>query len=357
MLLILIKKYGIRLSNPEPARTNKMTVKTDANTLRWAVVLLIPVLLSLAVPSLAEEPQSAEIVDRIVAKVNDEIILLSELNNALEAYADNVEAYNFSDDKKQEMLFKLREDVLNQLVEKKLTQQQINTLGIGVDEAEIDSAVERIKTNNFLTDETMRATLADKGMTMAEYRNSLKEQILRARLIDYKVKSNIIITKEDVETYYNEHAQDYAGTARYHLRNIIMKMPESSYEKQDVLVKMQAIQSRLKQGEPFASLAMIYSESPIADNGGDIGLFKLNELDPKIKTAVEKINPGEFTDIIDTDLGYQIFYLEEIVTTEGISLEEATPAIEEKLYKQELNKRFKAWLAELKEEAHIQLIR
>jgi len=324
---------------------------------KWAVLFSVLFLLSFAEPGLTKETEIPEVVDRIVAKVNDEIILLSELNEALESYAGKVNNYSSSDERRQELTFKLREDVLNQLVEKKLSEQQIKELGIRIEDGEIDNAIEKIKESNFFTDETLRKMLAEKGMTLDHYRGKIKEQILRAKLIDYKVKSNIIVTKEDVESYYNDHHKEYSGTSQYHLRNIIMKTPAFSEGKQQVLERMKTILLRLKQGEAFANLAMTYSESPIAENGGDIGLFKLDDLVKNIRDSVEKINPGEFTEIIDTDLGYQIFYLEEIVTTEGITLEKATPSIEEKLYKQELENKFKAWISDLKEEAHIQLIK
>lgn len=304
----------------------------------------------------AEEIELPEVVDRIVAKVNDEIILLSELDEALESYADQVNAQNSSNENKEELMFKLRSDVLNQLVEKKLAEQQIKELGIHVEDTEISSTIERVKQNNFFTDETLRQKLAENGMTMDHYRRNIREQILRAKLIDYKVKSNIIITKEDIQSYYNDHHEEYAGVTKYHLRNIIMQTPGYGEEKQSVLERMETILTRLQQGDAFADLAVTYSESPIAEKGGDIGLFKPKDLDESIGNALEKIKPGEFTDIIDTDLGYQIFYLEEIVTTDGIPLEKASPAIEETLYKQELEKKFKDWISDLKEEAHIQII-
>jgi len=304
----------------------------------------------------AEEIELPEVVDRIVAKVNDEIILLSELDEALESYADQVNAQNSSNENKEELMFKLRSDVLNQLVEKKLAEQQIKELGIHVEDTEISSTIERVKQNNFFTDETLRQKLAENGMTMDHYRRNIREQILRAKLIDYKVKSNIIITKKDIQSYYNDHHEEYAGVTKYHLRNIIMQTPGYGEEKQSVLERMETILTRLQQGEAFADLAVTYSESPIAEKGGDIGLFKPEDLDESIGNALEKIKPGEFTDIIDTDLGYQIFYLEEIVTTDGIPLEKASPAIEETLYKQELEKKFKDWISDLKKEAHIQII-
>jgi peptidyl-prolyl cis-trans isomerase SurA len=336
-----------------------MFLGKKSNRFTWAVfcsALFILSLQELVTTGFAEEIELPQVVDRIVAKVNDEIILLSELDEALESYAGQMGAHNSSGVNKEELMFKLRRDILTQLVEKKLAEQQIKALGIRVEEGEIIGTIERVKQNNFFTDETLRQRLAENGMTMDQYRRDIKEQILRAKLIDYKVKSNIIITKEDVQSYYNDHHEEYAGAAKYHLRNIIMKTPVYGEGKQNVLQRMETVLARLQQGEAFADLAVIYSESPIAENGGDIGLFKPEDLDESIRDALEKIKTGEFTAIIDTDLGYQIFYLEEIVTTEGISLEKASPAIEEKLYKQELEIKFKSWISDLKEDAHIQII-
>ncbi|MBW1894134.1 MAG: SurA N-terminal domain-containing protein, partial [Deltaproteobacteria bacterium] len=127
---------------------------------KWAVLFSILFLLSFAKPVLTQEAEIPEVVDRIVAKVNDEIILLSELNEALESYTGKVNNYSSSDERRQEMIFKLREDVLNQLVEKKLSEQQIKELGIRIEDGEIDNAIERIKESNFFTDETLRKMLA-----------------------------------------------------------------------------------------------------------------------------------------------------------------------------------------------------
>jgi len=324
------------------------------------VMTLLPLVIlslhGLAAPGGTEEIAVPEVVDRIVAKVNDEIILLSELDDALAPYVDQMEARAASGENENKPILSLRRDVLNQLIEKKLAEQQIRELGIRVDDTEVDSAIERVKQTNFLTDEMLRKRLAENAMSMAQYRRSIKEQVLRAKLIDYKVKSNTIITKEDIQSYYDDHYDEYKGVIKYHLRNIIMKTSPFEEENQRVLERMEALLVRLKQGESFSDLAVIYSESPIAESGGDIGLFKPGDLDRTIRAAVEKIKPGEFTDIIETELGYQIFYLEDIVTTDGIPLEKASPAIEEKLYKEELEKKFKEWIADLKQGAHIQII-
>ena len=84
-------------------------------------------------------------MDRVVAVVNDDIIPLFELNQAVKPYVDRIEALGYSLEKKRKMLFKVREDILNQLIDKKLTDQEIKRSKITVSEKEVDSAIERFK--------------------------------------------------------------------------------------------------------------------------------------------------------------------------------------------------------------------
>ncbi len=146
--------------------------------------------------------QSAEVVDRIVAVVNDDIILLSELDESFKPYADRIVALSYSVDEERQALFNVREEILNQLIDQKLTDQQIKRSKITVSSGEIDNAIERLKEANFFTDEELREMLSAEGLTLEEYRNRIKDQILRAKLVNFEVKSKIVITKEDIESYY-----------------------------------------------------------------------------------------------------------------------------------------------------------
>ena len=103
--------------------------------------------------------QEAEVVDRIVAVVNDEIISLFEMNQLLQPYEAKIRNLGYSSEKEREMLFKVREDVLNQLIDQKLTDQETRRFRITVSEQEIDNAIERIKEANFYTDEQLRKAL------------------------------------------------------------------------------------------------------------------------------------------------------------------------------------------------------
>ena len=98
---------------------------------------------------------ASTVVDRIVAVVNEDIILLSELNSRMGPYAERIQQQVPDEDKQQEMLFKVREDMLNRLVDEKLTDQEIKRNDIQVDEAQIDATIERIKSANYFTDEDL----------------------------------------------------------------------------------------------------------------------------------------------------------------------------------------------------------
>lgn len=299
----------------------------------------------------------AEVVDRIVATVNDDIITLSELNAAYASYAEKIRTMNYPAEKEREILFEAREQTLNNLIDAKLSEGEVKRLAISVDEAEIDAAVERIKEKNFLSEEDMRELLKREGVTLEKYREQLKEQILRAKLVDREVKSNIIITREDVEQYYKAHLEEFSNGVRYHLRNIIMKFdPLDEEEKAKQRERMERILLRLKDGESFESLARSYSESSLAEQGGDLGVFNRSDLAPEIRTAVEKAPAGDFTEIVETDQGFQIFLVQEVFGEEITPLDKVFSKIEEKLYNQMMDERFKAWVAGLREKSHVKII-
>ena len=294
---------------------------------------------------------SAEIVDRIVAVVNDDIITLTELNSSLKPYAEKIRSLGYPQDKEQQLLFKVRKDILDHLIDQKIEDQEIKR-------SKVEVSQQQIKETNYLTDEQLRAALAKDGMTMEEYREKIKGQILRTRLVNLKVKSKIVITKEDIKAYYEKHIDEFGGKPKYHLRNIILKVPlfTDTKKKLEIKTKIDDILEELKSGDSFEALAVKYSESPAASDGGDLGEFEFDSLSPQVQKAIEKIKPGEFTPVLDTDLGYQIFFLENIVSAKGKTLEEVTPEIESKLYNETIDNKYRAWIGELRKQSVIKIV-
>jgi peptidyl-prolyl cis-trans isomerase SurA len=304
------------------------------------------------------DTKGAEIVDRIVAVVNDEVITLIELNNTLKPYTEKIQSLGYPQDKEQELLFKVRKDMLDRLINQKIEDQEIKRSKVEISEEQVDKTIERVKETNYLTDEQLRAALDKDGLTLEEYRRKIKDQILREKLVALKVKSKIVITKEDIKAYYEKHIKEYGGKQKYHLRNIIMKVPLflGSEKKLEIKAKMDEILGKLKAGESFKALAAKYSESPTASDGGDLGEFEFDSLSPQLQKAIEKIKPGEFTSVLDTDQGYQIFFIEEIVNTPGKTLEEMSPEIERLLYNESVDKKYQAWIGDLRKESVVKII-
>jgi peptidyl-prolyl cis-trans isomerase SurA len=302
--------------------------------------------------------KSEEIVDRIVAVVNDDVITLSELNVVIKPYVEKIRALGYAPDKEKAMIFKVRDSMLHRLVDEKIEDQEIKRAKIEISDRQVDEAIERIKQTNYYTDEDLRAELSGEGMTMKDYRTRIKEQILRSKLVNLNVKSKIVITREDIKAYFKKHLDKYGGKTKYHLRNIIMKVPgfADSKNRHEIKATMDEILEKLKAGQSFAELAKKYSESSAASDGGDLGLFESDALSPQIRKAIKKIKPGEFTPVLDTDQGYQIFFLEKIVKEPGKPLEAVSPEIERILYEESVNKKYNSWLEGLRKQAVIKII-
>jgi peptidyl-prolyl cis-trans isomerase SurA len=302
--------------------------------------------------------KSAEIVDRIVAVVNDDVITLTELNTLIKPYIEKIRTLGYSPEKEKQLIFKVRESMLNRLIDEKIEDQEIKRAKIEISDEQIDSTLERIKETNFYTDEDLRAGLAKDGLTMKEYRKRIRDQILRTRLVNLNVKSKIVITKEDIKAYYEKHLDKYGGKKKYHLRNIIMTVPSlaDSGKKLEIKAKMDEILEELKAGQSFEALAKKYSESPAASDGGDLGVFEFDSLSPKLQKAIKDIKPGGFTPVLDTDQGYQIFFLEEIVNAPGKSLESVSPEIERILYEESVERKYQTWIEGLRKQAVIKII-
>jgi peptidyl-prolyl cis-trans isomerase SurA len=301
---------------------------------------------------------TAEVVDRIVAVVNQDIILLSDLRDRMKPYTQRIQQQNLDQDRQREMLFKVRKEMLDRLVDEKLTDQEVKRDNIQVDDAEIDQTIERIKAANSFTDEDLRGYLKQEHMSMQQYRDKIKEQILRLRLVNYEVKSRIVVTEQDIEDYYKNHPALYGGKISYHLRNILMQVPgdATDAQKQAIREKMQNIRSRIKDETSFADLAKSYSQSPAAAEGGDIGEFQEETLSPQIREALKGLKAGQTTAVLDTDRGLQLFYVQAIQRSNGKPLKSVKDEIHQKLFNQIVDKKFVSWLDDLRNKSHIKII-
>ncbi|MBU2629788.1 MAG: SurA N-terminal domain-containing protein, partial [Proteobacteria bacterium] len=165
---------------------------------------------------------SAEVIDRIVAIVDDDIVTLVQLNKEAAPYLKNIESSEYSDEKKKQMVQDIHQKILNALVDRSLTQQEAKKYHISVSDTEINNAVENVKKVKSLSQEEFEIALEQEGLTLKEYRENIEKQILQAKLINHAVKSKVIITEAEIKKQYEADADKYAGKKKHHLRNILV---------------------------------------------------------------------------------------------------------------------------------------
>ena len=299
-----------------------------------------------------------ELVDRIAAIVNDDVITLSEWVEAVEPYAGQIRQSLYGPQQRDEVFSRLRQDVLNRMIDQKLTDQESQRLGVVVDESEVDERIDQIMGAQSISEEDLEKALQDQGYTQEEYRHRIKEQMLRMQLINLEVKSKIAITEEEIEDYYDQHKEGYQEQGRYHLRTILVRVSSSATaeESGEALKRIEAAVEAFEAGVEFEGLAQRYSDDITAKEGGDLGLFQIDELSREFRETVRGMKEGEISPIIETPQGYQIVMLEQITHEEGKSLEEAKLQIQDKLYNELVEKKYKAWLEELRERSYIEII-
>jgi peptidyl-prolyl cis-trans isomerase SurA len=317
----------------------------------WAIMVCV------VFSILAAGPLQAELVDRIVAIVNDDIILRSDLEKAMAPMRARLKQSGYSDARIALLLQSEQSAILEQMITDTLTDQQARRHGITVDEAEVDATIARIKQMNNMSDEDLLRMLQLEGMTYEMYRSHLNEQLLRSRIVNREVRSRIVITDEAVRAHYEANRERYAGQTQYHLRHILMRVSSPApAERQQVLAEMKDLYRRLQQEEDFEKLARLYSQAATARDGGDLGLYESRLLAEPVREALQGLQAGQFTDVVETEQGYQLFYVEEVVHAGGRSLEEMRTEIQEKLYTEMVDERFDSWLTALRQRAHIQII-
>lgn len=300
----------------------------------------------------------AELVDRVVATVNDEVVTLSELDAAVDPIARRIRQVDYGPDLEREMLFKARQDVLNSLIDQVLADQEIKRLQVTVEESDVDQFIERLKSEYFLTDAELTRSLESEGYSFEEYRKKIKEQVLWTKLVNVEVKSKIAVTEEEIQRYYDEHSDDYKGLKKYHLRTILLKVPGFEMGEQERMAReeMESIIHEFESGAAFDELARKHSQDKSAAQGGDLGLFTLDQLSAEFRQIVSELEPGRAGPIMRTKQGYQIIMLEEIKEIPGKTFTEARREIHERLYQDLVEKKKKEWLKALRERSYVKIV-
>lgn len=325
---------------------NVRSQKPEARSLKKALLYFFVFQLS----AISYQPSAyAEIVDRIVAVVNDSAITMSELNAATAGLGD----IKGADKDKRKRIMETKSKVLDQLIEKKLVEQAANKAGITVSEKEIDNAIEDVKRQNNIGEEELLSALAKNGLTFKEYREQLKEQIRQVKFINKEFRSNIKISDEDVESYYAQNKEKFSGPVMHRLR--LVSFYSAGQDSKEAEKKAKDVLVLAKKGEDFAKLAKKYSEGPNAQEGGDLGYVKTGEMDKAIEKAATGLKDGEISGIIKTSTGFHIIQLLDKRKSEPKPFSAVGDEIKNIIFQKIIDERYRLWLDGMMKKAYIEV--
>ena len=300
-------------------------------------------------------PAGADPISGIAAVVNDEVITTYDVDKHLAALVREAEKKGSVS---VEARAQLRTTALNQLIDKELVSQKIKELGIRVGEEEVRQAIEDVKKQNNLSQEQLVGALRTQGMTFDQYKEQLRDQLERVRLMSQEVKSKIQVGEKEIRDYYEANRTRFAEEDRFHARHIFFRVKKDAPadEVKKVMASAFSVLQEARSGKDFAELAKKYSDDPsAAADGGELGTFRKGEMLPEIEGAVLALKPGEVSDIVTTPAGFHIIKLEERIAGKLKSFEEVKGDIEDLLYRQKSEERFAQWIADLKKGAAIEI--
>jgi peptidyl-prolyl cis-trans isomerase SurA len=288
----------------------------------------------------------AEVVDRIVAQVNDDIITMSELQHM----AKTVEAQTGVKPKGLDEK-KMQREMLEALIDRKLAKAEAKRRGIVVSDKEIDATMAQFKQrSNIPDDETFAKGLAQAGLSVKEFRQQIADQMTQERLLVMVVGAKVSINDAEVRRLYDQ--QFKKGGTSVHIVTLRMPFPPGATEAQKGEIKQQAeaILTAVKRGESLTEAA---GKSSLKTS--DVGFVSQSDLDPRLAEYLDKLKPKEVAPIL-TQEGIQLMQVIDRRSGEARSFEAAAPEIRRILQQQEMEKYFGDWVKTLREKAHIKIM-
>ena len=296
----------------------------------------------------------AAVADRIVAVVNDEIITLSELNNAFEPYQERFEAsYQGPDREAARSETKLL--LLNRMIDSVLMEQESRKSGIAVRNDEVTDAVNDIQKQRNLSQDEFRKALERDGITQDAFRKDIRNQLMRMKLIRRDIKSRV--TDEEIGEYYRKHLEDYEGQESVRIKQILLPLPKEGDPavKEKLRADAEAIHKRLMNGEPFEQLSAKYSQGLAAAAGGDVGYIERGIVHSEVEDAAFSLPLNQISGVIESSVGFHII---QVVDRRGAGLKaigSVREEIREKIDREKMEKKYGAWLEELRKKSHIEI--
>ena len=289
-----------------------MTVRGNLAPRRWAFLAGLILAMGMGLRSLPARAQGPELVDRIVAVVDDEAILMSDLEREVESYKFDQSQHP---DSTQLDDATIRKEMLDRLIDVKLLVAQAKLDGVEVKDDEVDQAVARSLDDiisRFGTKAALVKELARNGMTFedlqARNRDLIRNRLYTSRMISTHIRPLIEVREDEVRSFYEDHLGQVPHSPETVTVSNVLVVPQPDPKSQrELKAKLDAIHAAFDANQSFEDVAKKYSEGPNASKGGLLGSFAKGDLfHPVLEEMAWSLPVGKISDPVTTELGVHI---------------------------------------------------
>jgi peptidyl-prolyl cis-trans isomerase SurA len=320
--------------------------------------LIFPLLFAPLSGSVVAQTKST-VVEEIVARVNNEIITREDLERARASLQSEVQegCTKCTPDQVRDQVAAKDKDLLRDLIDQSLLVQRAKDSGINVD-ADVIKRLDAIRLQYKLPSmEALETEVTKSGQDFEDFKTQIRDQLLTQELIRKEVGSKIIVSHEDIVKYYNDHKSEFVRPETVVIREIFVST-EGKPEADIPALRKKAENMRdrvLNNGDDFGELAKHYSDSPTAQQSGELGVFQRSQLDPKIADKVFALNRNQMTDVLETKTGFEILQVRERYEAGEQPLDKVDPEISNKLYEVKMEPGMRSYLTTLREDSYVQI--
>ena len=281
----------------------RVSIKT---VLAWLATALLALGAGAALAQNAA-PRGPELVDRIVAVVNSEVITSGELADRVKSVTQQLRQQGTPLPPEKV----LQKQVLERMITDRLQLQLAKETGLRVDDLQLDRTVARVAERNNMSLTQFRQALEHDGIQFDKFREEIRNEILLSRLREREVDNRIVVTDNEIDYFLSQQAAEPSAGTEYKLAHIVLRLPEqaSPEEVERQRARAEQLLKQLHQGADFAKLAVSYSDAPDALQGGAMGWRSRDRLPDLYADAVEHLKSGEVSAIIRSPAGFHLIKL------------------------------------------------
>lgn len=303
-----------------------------------------------------KERGKTRIVEEIVARVNNEIVTLTDVEREKSSAPDDArqDCQGCTPAQLDAAIRDKEQNVLRDLIDQSLLVQKGKDLNINV-EPDVIKQMDRIRQQNKLKDmDEFEDALRKAGIVVEEYKSQIRNRLLTQEVIRKEVGSRLNVPHDEIQKYYDEHKNEFVRPEQVYLSEFFLTTQgkaESDIPK--IELKANFYLARIKRGEDFEEFAKRYSDGTTAKDGGSLGSFERGQLSKEIEDVVFKMKKGEMTDVIRTKTGFLVLRVDQRFEAGEQPLDKVEPEIQNKLYYQKMQPELRKYLAHLRQESYV----